>query len=113
MANPAQVQSQVEFALSQSRAESAHHQFEQICRHPTTLGLCPMASRMTAAITTILTPDERALFDRAAQLSDRSIWRLIIQSAKPAARTIIVKLRPKKRPPTSRGTSHRPCCRHL
>ena len=48
-----------------------------------------MASRMTAAITIRLTPDERALFDRAAQLSDRSIGRLIIHSAKPAARSIV------------------------
>ena len=40
MANPAQVQSQVKFALSQLPAQNAHHLFEQICRHLTTRFIC-------------------------------------------------------------------------
>ena len=40
VANPAQVQSQVKFALSQLPAQNAHHLFEQICRHLTTRFIC-------------------------------------------------------------------------
>ena len=38
--NPAQVQLQVKFALSQLPAHNAHHLFEQICRHVTTHFIC-------------------------------------------------------------------------
>ena len=40
MANPAQVESQVRFALSQLPAQNAHHVFEQMCRHLTKQFIC-------------------------------------------------------------------------
>ena len=40
MANPAQVASQVHFALSQLPAQNAHHTFEEICRHLTRQFIC-------------------------------------------------------------------------
>ena len=40
VANPAQVQSQIRFALSQLPAQNAHHLFEQLCRHLTARFIC-------------------------------------------------------------------------
>lgn len=40
MANPAQVATQVRFALSQLPAHNAHHTFEEICRHLTGQFIC-------------------------------------------------------------------------
>ena len=40
MANPAEVESQVRFALSQLSTQNAHHEFERICRHLTEQFIC-------------------------------------------------------------------------
>ena len=40
MANPAEVASQIRFALSQIPAHNAHHTFEEICRHLTRQFIC-------------------------------------------------------------------------
>ena len=40
MANPAEVATQIRFALSQMPVENAHHSFEQLCRHLTQQFIC-------------------------------------------------------------------------
>ena len=40
MANPAEVATQIRFALSQLPAQNAHHTFEQLCRHLTAQFIC-------------------------------------------------------------------------
>ena len=40
MANPAEVATQIRFALSQMPVENAHHAFEQLCRHLTKQFIC-------------------------------------------------------------------------
>ena len=46
-------------------------------------------STSTSTFTLRLTAEERSLFERAAQLSDRSTGRLIAHLAKPGAKAII------------------------
>ena len=75
MVNPAQVQSQVMFALSQLPAQNAHHLFEHICRHLTTQFICsnvlPAPGRCLLGVTRVATSKRsaRTCGTSSAQLS--------------------------------------------